>query len=1507
MKSQTPDFFLDFFQDNAAIGELFDIIAEHNDEKNLDVIQQLIDIRRITNKSTTEVLEESVQEIGINVTRDIMSFRSEVFKNIFDVLPEYSEVSGTKNWHKFVAILLGANFESYRLYTNDYQSFVPTPLGTLIKDGGTWYKTTHVDLEVDAHLINSGLDLTIDRDSKNDIVTALVAVGMTQAQAEEWHLNHIGFDPVNIDPYQKAARNVMFFRRCAQLFYQWAPIEEVLHGVYTTLNIAAELYIGAHSVVEPVRRSYVGKALVSELQFIQPDFIHGGEEISFGVNVLYSDNSVTTEEVYVKDHEMIESRNGNKVTFKEPAAIRTIQLTVVYGETEHEISVRLFPLGIEPDPVSIELVEKTLYGNSSTQIQVYGTYANGQRRDLTASGNVILETPLGSFNGSFLVLPYVAADTKIAIKARYQGIFDYYATKEFAVKKSEMELVPVSLSISVGDSVKQGEEIELRTIVTYNDDSSRVVEPQYLSTSEHTKVVEKYLRSNVLRNDYLTSLVAQYTENEATVSTTKSIKFVAPKTKLADLKIVLPSVVQERDIVQPKAIALYVLDSATQKQIDDRDPSIIVAELEVEAQWSTTADLNAGVRNIPDLNKETGKFQAPIISDGHETFSLNAGIIEGNTVKTFQKLFEIYSTIYVPRILDLLSSGKLNSGSTLNLPVACTWNTGKTVAALAKVSVEFIPSPSAKTEAYSRTVALQEEAIKNGQDPTKFDPNNPDYSRWVTLTIGDSTQNMYDPFASAGGKIKQLYFKGDLHGTARIKMEYTYDTHTITNIRDIVLVPVRSLVSSVEIECYDILFENSRTFARLFATYEDGTQEYVQAANWSASWPEQDEVDYELIKFNPSTYTGMAVVEILEGRTPKSFADFKSMEASKLPMLLNIGSLKELNETSFDGAVVQVNKLSFDSYANIKARFYRIESSLPVQLRIPDRESINTIISARIDGATNIRADVQGESYALVCTFELPGIVKNMDGSYGNIPKSTYDAEMTCDWFITDHYTLDITNNQRTLIPSSSPVAVIDDEGNLTPTINSDTAVKIRARYQCDGYSIERFLLVYITRANTYLLSMGITGQDIVWEVAERNSTYEYEKGRWFIPYGYRVQLNTGDQIIGSEGTWQIGDDTDVEAVSIDSPSGHLYIGGNQISDGKIRINCEFVKINPETIQDETISASRVITMMSTHSIIEAEIKDVGGNVIPNNKYRLSMEYKRRNDQVGTSISPDADTVGFTWSIINSSPGFTIDQQGFFQFAAADDIQTVTVRCTLREQRTVIERDVDITCLKVGYPQDLTLTGFTNVRDESIIQLKALLGRSGTFNREDVSAKALWQVTNDRGDSVSVQGVSVDQRGNVSIDPLLSDVRFGIRCTYIENKVRLIQTHYINAHSSYPYYGTAPFGLTSLAVVEANLQSRLRSNVGGTFVFSPRTNEYGYFMCPSRYGSAKFGSASDSQGQINAGWKAMDGARWPVTGDDGKTGPLTLQKVYDNVTETLYLYRSNERAFGTAVLTVRYS
>ena len=63
-------------------------------------------------------------------------------------LARWREVTGTDEWHRFVSYFLGADLQVKNLYTNDYKRFFPKPLGELVVNGGSWYRTTHVDLTV---------------------------------------------------------------------------------------------------------------------------------------------------------------------------------------------------------------------------------------------------------------------------------------------------------------------------------------------------------------------------------------------------------------------------------------------------------------------------------------------------------------------------------------------------------------------------------------------------------------------------------------------------------------------------------------------------------------------------------------------------------------------------------------------------------------------------------------------------------------------------------------------------------------------------------------------------------------------------------------------------------------------------------------------------------------------------------------------------------------------------------------------------------------------------------------------------------------------------------------------------------------------------------------------------------------------------------------------------------------------------------------------------------------
>lgn len=1509
MITGTDKFFLDFLQDNPAWEELFSTMSEVNNDFNLESIRQLLNIRKIDKDTDTEIVENSIRQLGINITRDIMSYRIDNLKRIFDTLPDYSLVSGTSAWDKFVSILLGAEFHAERLYTGDYSTFLPTPLGMLIQDGGTWYKTTHVDVSVDAQAIGIGLDLTIDAGAQADIVAALQRVGMSEADATQWFIDHLGFDPVNFDIHQVTARGVMYNRRITELFYQWSPIEDVLHSVQKTISIASEIFIGAHTVVEPVRRFFVGKPLLQSLAFIEPEYVHGGESVTFGVLVSYSDGTSKTDECYVQDMDLIESRDGNAVVFKEPNSIKDLDLSVLYKGNVHKISTRLYPLDIEPDPVSLDIIASSLYGNSRNKLTVYGNYKNGTQRDLSSSSGLTISTDLGTIDGTDLVLPSVATNTTLTLKANFDGFSTVKRSQIFGVNRSVLISVPDTLQILIPDTITQGQDVQVQCMCTYNDGTSKIVVPQYMSTSKDVSVVESTLKSKVRRSNYMTNLVASFDDN-GSVSTTVQLLMRAPINILATVDIIIPDHIQERDYVTPKAMGLYVSENATQAQIDKRDPSIVVAYQEISGTWFAGEDAAKNIDSLGSVDRNTGEFQAPDIQDGYRDFALYFSTIDGTMLRTFSSVFSVYDTVLVPKQVSIVRGSRIASGEFVSLPTVCLWSDGKTMAAAAGISVDYIPSDSAKEEARERTILGQQQAAATGGDPTKLDPNNPDYKQWVTLELSNSVNDLYDPVLQRQQPVQQLYFKGDLHGVARIHLTYIGPDDTkVTNTVDFQVVPVRSLVSAISIEMPDSLVDSSRTFARLFATYEDGTQEYVQAANWSGIWPNQDSDPYQVLQFIPGQYTGTAVVETIAGRVPTDIKDFRSMNISKLPMFDDIGTIDQLSTTLYEGAIVQVGKCNEAIVAGVRARFYRIAAQFDVSIVPTPVESINTILNSRIEGASKISAAVRIESYALIHTFQTGGIVQQLDGSYVQGEKKSFDMEASATWSIVNNWYTHKDGDAVVLEPTDDVIAIIDENGDLTPEMNVDGAVKIRAQYVCDGYAIEKFLTVYISMANTYLQSGTILGPEIFWDQSTRNPTVEYEDGRWYVPYHVRVILEKGNEIETTDALWSIGTDTNVDVISIDAANGHVYLVGDQISDGVIRINAQYSAINPDTKAAESLTLTRLIKMQSTRTILTGAITLPTSNIEPNKTYQAIAEYTRRDGQTGTSKEPDADTAKFAWTVSTSVPGFQLNSStGEFSFVASKEPQTVKVECVITEQRTRLVLESEITCPGIGYPQDLTIVGFKNVRDDSSMQIVAQLGRTGTFVRDDVTSKTLWQTTNTKGDPVSLAGISINaQTGVLTLNKLLLDTNFGIMATYVENGRRINVVEYMTAFSSYPRFGTAQYGINTIDTVESNLGSRMRSSTGGSFVLTPKSDEYGYFAVRAAYGTPVFDRAADAQGYINPSWVGFDGAKWPITGSDGSKGPVQVKKVYDNVTDIWNIYRTNARAFGSAVITVRYT
>ena len=143
------------------LAESISAVFESNIEDPIDQLAKLRWIRRETDPS---VLEQSARLLGFDLTNDVLALNAENLTKIVTQLPHYPDHKVTPYFPNFIDMLLNAITDVRYLYTEDYINFVEKPGGPLIIDGGNWFLTTHIELNIgllyrEALLLPSGTSL----------------------------------------------------------------------------------------------------------------------------------------------------------------------------------------------------------------------------------------------------------------------------------------------------------------------------------------------------------------------------------------------------------------------------------------------------------------------------------------------------------------------------------------------------------------------------------------------------------------------------------------------------------------------------------------------------------------------------------------------------------------------------------------------------------------------------------------------------------------------------------------------------------------------------------------------------------------------------------------------------------------------------------------------------------------------------------------------------------------------------------------------------------------------------------------------------------------------------------------------------------------------------------------------------------------------------------------------------------------------------------------------------
>lgn len=1494
---------LDILQSNPAWPELAEIMSAVNDTTILSQVDALLQIRNVTDQTDLTTIERSIRMAGVNISAGLLRSQAVRLGAAFDSIVSYRDVVDSEYWDRYCAFLLDDVFKSSRLWTSDYSSFHRDPQGTKVIDGGKWYKTTHVELEVGASAIDAGFELVVDHNSVSDIIELLTDSGlMDETHATDWANAHFGLTVPNDTAIQRLVRNYLFTKRLTEFYYQWAPIEDVLERVVITTQASAYLTYGVRAVVEPFAYNIVGRPVLAYAEFVCNSLtVRPNGKFTFHYYTKYEDGSEETVPATIDPNDKIESVGEGYCTFKVPDFREVVQVTLRSGNNYAQRNVTLESNVNVIDPATLAIYGAAqVYAGQRVSFQAFATYAQGGSINVTDdSGYLTWETDIGYFDGSVLVLADSLVDQVAHVTCTYSGVArTLKATAEVSVIRSLAHRVPISIKIEAPDSCLQGQSVELKALVTYNDGTTAYVTPLWYSTSKHTSIDDNMLVSGVYSSDYVTSLIAYFADASDTVQDQKYVSFPAKNWTATDLRVRIPDRIVENAEYYPEAQAYIIDGDATPEQISSGSPDYVRG-------WRTVRDAHwFGIGSdhfnpMPRVNPKSGAFIAPSVSADTKFgigFSAN---VYGVQVST-QKSVTVYDLILFVQHMEVLVVGQLQSNTSATLRALGSWSNGGRTELNATYSVRFIPSIG--TEDSVRSLIIEERAalIAAGQDASHLDPNAPDYSRYVALELVDLSDAVSDPYKGEVFTRKGIYYSGIYAGTAEVKAVYEANGVQVNDTRLVTLSPTRKLVTAFSIEVPSVVSERSRTFVRSQVSYSTGETEYVNS-NWSADWYGAED-DPSLFAFSSREWSGLELCEVLSNVLPTTFEEFLTLTASRLSVFAGCTTLAHVMAVSATGTIMQIESIEQALVARVQARYYNSEATAELTVTASVPEPINKILESRIIGPVEISASYKYASYAMVNTYSMSGRRTLADGSDFESGAYTFEMEVSSDWLIVEQ---GVEDGESYVVPESA-IAVVDADGYVTPMQNVTGYFVLRSVFD-DGFNrFSRDVKVFMTKANTYLTELQILGDTTVHDDPALNPTVKYADGIWYVPYGLRV-VNVNGEVIDldtSVADWELERPASVNGINLDASRARLYVT-EQLSDATVTLVAAYRAQIPNG-EYESITGRLTVSVLSSTAITDAYIDFGTANIAPNTDVPLVMVYSRRNQIVATSADPDSTTVKFEWSIRSAAQGVTLSSDGVLRFLPSDTVQTANIQCILTEERTQIIEAMIVTCPGVGYPTGLLLTGHKVVRDDSMITFQSAATRSQRESTTETN-NCLWSLQNDKGQTIKPVGFNLGATtGVLHIDVLSQDTEVYVHCLFVEGKFRFESTHKLNVVSSIPRYGVGLFGINTLEEVESNLTGRLNSVVGGAFIMDAREGNYGYFCCRADYGTPSIKDTVLPNGALNNSYGGWDGATWTLSDMTG-TGPITIQKVYDNMTDTLNLYRSNNRAGLLAKFTVSYS
>jgi hypothetical protein len=1545
MSKDLQDQLLDFLKGNPLWEDFASILDRFNQEQVLSPVRELENIRNIGKDTDRNLVNSAVRQTGICINSNLMESNAVNIHKLFYMFPIYHELSGTPKFPKFIEFLLGRSLSILPLFTTDYKDFYPKPKGLLISQGGPWYLTSHVELSVNSIGLDEILQLSIEpRDIQN----------LRKAGFSESLINDSLGKELSLELDDPILVKFLIDSRMVELYYDFAPIEDVVHRVTELISVSNNLYFSGSVLIKPKEYLKFGGPGILGYKLIIPSVVYGYQPYTFKILITLEDGGEFYEECSLISTLPINSATSksNIVTFVDVIKQTEVMLSLTYMGNEFYAKVQLIPSGVPALPDEVYIVGPSVVQESlGAEYTLYGIF--GSDRKPVLDQDQVLWTSSGSktsFIGNKLNVSEIFEQSTDLIKSEYSDVngVSHHSSYEVVILNSKKNLKPTKLVFGNSDSLSQGKKHHIEVSATYSDGSSKVVDADLSTTSKQANFdYGGSVYSPLVYRDFDTTLVAEFQDMGVSVKAESPVTFKYDKTEIFKLTSIVPRKVFERSSSPLVCVAHWCLESDL-ISLENKSKTEEEVELftgEVQADWASSGmhifeedPMGLTQTEVIGLNQvsiRNNVLEAPVV-DKSSALLLKASVIteNGRSVSTtsFIEIMPIEKRI---TSLSLVIRQEIRENEINSLVVVANW------------------TDSTQTELFVGTHDSYE----------------------ITLDVIMENNNSYPSLYFEGNLLK---YTGEVGGIATVivylsfsytNLDGSIEVHSIEETTSISVVPKVILTDSIRVVAPRnrtnsdgdlILSDKKRMFILVQALLVDGN---VKDIFPKVSLAPTINADSEQMPLSVVTgkFSLRDMVVILTGKNPEEiYADlskkyygyydvswiernrdilFSKNSKGSGSVLLGVDNLTDLGlirnhpslidypefenirtmqdlDTVVLRTLVQATVVHKSVEISMSFQYFKEELDQIVIVEPTKIKSTNTVLSKRIRGPMEFEGNVPSVSYALYINFADGGDEYAVSNTWLLKIQNKREilVELGLNLEIEDFSNK--TDLQLNEIFPDNKVVEIDGDGYVRPRENVDALILITAKYKLNDDYVMKSIEVKMTRANTHLDRLSIIGPSTIEDIGDVNSV---EDILTYIPFKVLLWKLEGDPE-EVEGQWTLeqfnyNENRDLISINVGEVDGKLYIKP-QIEDQDLFLVCR----HEEQFEDrlERVETRKKINIIATQAIRSVDIHIPPVSLTDDSYFQLEATVTKKSGFQSTL----SEEHSFEWLLIDSPEDFEISQEGLVKIPKLHSNVSISITLSVTSGSLSVDSSVTLIVEASNSIQALRIVGYSNVRDSSVVQMQSILYRQGDIilgydqhehtslefclNKECVTSKCRWSIT--KRNRTNLDGVCINESsGLITIGMSEEDYYLDIEAKYTEiGQNTVSHTFEIKVFSSVPRFGLGLYGYKTRPDLDL-LTGRIKNLIpGGSFNLNPGLQDYGYFAHRKDLGNAEIKSIKNRVGF--GGWGA---ANWPSIASDYTTEeergnyveqygeePIEITVSLDNSQDTWYLYRTERKNFN---------